>query len=388
MQFYSGGTPSKADASLWRGDIPWFSAKDVKRSRLTDSIDHLTEAAFSKGSLRRLPIGTVVMVVRGMILAHTVPIAELSVEAAINQDLKALIPRARLDSSFLAAMLRAQQSELLAKVSTAAHGTKKLDSRVLEEVRIPVPPIEEQRRIAAILDHADSLRHKRDATRDLLAALVAATFREAFPSLDDDMLADSGTRFGDVVARLEGGRNLVAADMGAESPFRVLKISSVTSGFFRPSESKPLPAAYVPEPTHLVQTGDLLMSRANTTDLVGATALVEETPPNLALPDKVWRLVWHDPDLVDPVYMAALLQSPPVRRALSGRSSGTGGSMKNISKAKLMDMPFPVADFARQCDFAARAKAIRSQAARVADHRDALDLEFLTLQARAFSGRL
>lgn len=295
----------------------------------------------------------------------------------------------RLDSRFALHYLRQKHIRVAGeRRMTGSGGQRRVPTDYVAQLQIPLPPIEEQRRIAAILDHADSLRHKRDATRALLAALVAATFREAFPSLDDDMLADSGTRFGDVVARLEGGRNLVAADMGAESPFRVLKISSVTSGFFRPSESKPLPAAYVPEPTHLVQPGDLLMSRANTTDLVGATALVEETPPNLALPDKLWRLVWHDRDLVDPVYMAALLQSPPVRRALSGRSSGTGGSMKNISKAKLMDMPFPVADFARQCVFAARAKAIRSQAARVADHRDALDLEFLTLQARAFSGRL
>ncbi len=61
-----------------------------------------------------------------MILAHTVPISILDVDAAINQDLKALIPKRDFDASYLAAMLRAQHATILSKVSAAAHGTKKL----------------------------------------------------------------------------------------------------------------------------------------------------------------------------------------------------------------------------------------------------------------------
>ncbi|PQP14040.1 restriction endonuclease subunit S [Rhodococcus opacus] len=162
VDFYSGGTPSKAKAEFWDGDVPWFSAKDMKRPRLTDSADHISETVFSSTPLRKFPAGTVAMVVRGMILAHTVPIAILDVEAAINQDLKALVPRRdrEIEPSFLAAMLRAQHATILAQVGTAAHGTKKLESRVLKEIRIPLPALDEQRRIAAILARVEALRAK------------------------------------------------------------------------------------------------------------------------------------------------------------------------------------------------------------------------------------
>ena len=178
VDFYSGGTPSKSKPELWQGNVPWFSAKDMKRPRLRDSADHVADDVFSSTPLRKLPAGTIAMVVRGMILAHTVPISILDVDAAINQDLKALIPKRDLDTSFLAAMLRAQHATILSQVSTAAHGTKKLDSRVLENLRIPFPPVAEQRRVAAILDQADALRAKRRRVLAHLDALTQSIFND------------------------------------------------------------------------------------------------------------------------------------------------------------------------------------------------------------------
>lgn len=93
VDFYSGATPAKANTAWWQGDVSWFSAKDLKTRMLRDSIDHVSSEVFASTPLRLLPAGTVVMVVRGMILAHTVPICEMAVEGAINQDIKALIPR-------------------------------------------------------------------------------------------------------------------------------------------------------------------------------------------------------------------------------------------------------------------------------------------------------
>lgn len=98
--------------------------------------------------------------------------------------------------------------------------------------------------------------------------------------------SDNALRFGEI-ADLQGGRNLVADDEHSASTFRVLKISAVTSGQFKAAESKPLPAEYQPPPEHIVRCRDLLMSRANTTELVGAVAYVEKTPANVALPDKI-----------------------------------------------------------------------------------------------------
>jgi type I restriction enzyme S subunit len=180
VEFTSGGTPSKANPTFWDGDVPWFSAKDIKKPRLTDSADHICESVFTATSLRRVPANTVVLVVRGMILAHTVPIAVLAVEAAINQDLKALLPKQDVDSTFLAAMLRAQHSTILSQVSTAGHGTKKLDSRVLESIRIPLPELDEQRRIAAVLDLAAGQRTAIESMLGLQDELIGSLQARAF----------------------------------------------------------------------------------------------------------------------------------------------------------------------------------------------------------------
>jgi hypothetical protein len=118
----------------------------------------------------------------------------------------------------------------------------------------------------------------------------------------------------------------------------VLKISAVTSGTFQPEESKPAPADLEPESEHFVRKGDLLFSRANTEALVGATALVHEAQPGLLLSDKLWRFVFRDPARQETEFVYHLFQNASVRRAVSARSSGTGGSMKNIGKGRLFAM--------------------------------------------------
>ena len=72
-------------------------------------------------------------------------------------------------------------------------------------------------------------------------------------------------------------------------------MSAVTSGIFDPSESKPAPLDYSPQRSHIVCDGDLLFSRANTSELIGATAFVKAPPPDLLLPDKLWRFKWYSP---------------------------------------------------------------------------------------------
>jgi type I restriction enzyme S subunit len=136
---YSGGTPSKANAAFWDGDVPWFSAKDMKATDLFDSQDHIHKSVTQSTNLKLLPPNTVAIVVRGMILAHTFPVCVLRVPATINQDLKALIPRRAVQTEFLAYCLRSQSKAVLEKVSEAGHGTKRLDTEGLRQIKVLLP---------------------------------------------------------------------------------------------------------------------------------------------------------------------------------------------------------------------------------------------------------
>lgn len=148
VEFRSGGTPSKGDPDYWDGDIPWASAKDMKVETLTDTADHITALAVSKGAASLLPAGTVLVVVRGMILAHTFPVVTAAVPMAINQDLKGLLPRENMSPEYLAWALRGSAVETLRRVDEAGHGTKALRMEEWGGMSIPVPPPKEQKAIS------------------------------------------------------------------------------------------------------------------------------------------------------------------------------------------------------------------------------------------------
>jgi type I restriction enzyme S subunit len=155
-RWFSGGTPSLANKLYWTGNIPWVSPKDMKLPRLWDAIDHISLKAVSDGA-RVLPVGTVLMVIRGMILAHSFPVARLECPSACNQDMKALVTRADIDSNFVLFWLTANRQNLRSLTTESTHGTKRLPSEILFRQIICLPPLPEQRAIATALSDVDTL---------------------------------------------------------------------------------------------------------------------------------------------------------------------------------------------------------------------------------------
>jgi len=152
IHIVGGGTPSKANAVYWMGPIPWVSPKDMKRWLIDDAEDHISESALHETSAKLLKRGAVLVVVRGMILARTWPIAVTTVDVAINQDMKALYPNESLKPEYLGYVLRARAREVLSLVETAAHGTRRLKSETLEAVAIPDAPLSAQEQLVSYLD--------------------------------------------------------------------------------------------------------------------------------------------------------------------------------------------------------------------------------------------
>lgn len=174
-KWLSGGTPSMANVDLWGGHIPWVSPKDMKRSRLWDAVDHVSEKAIGNGT-RLAPAHSLLLVVRGMILAHSFPVARAELPLAFNQDIKALVPRDDVDSEFLLWWLTAHETLLLGITTESTHGTKRMPSDELLDVVIDLPELSEQRAIAAALSDMDAelaaLEARRDKTRDLKKAMI------------------------------------------------------------------------------------------------------------------------------------------------------------------------------------------------------------------------
>jgi type I restriction enzyme S subunit len=289
-------------------------------------------------------------------------------------------PGDRLDHGYALHFLRRQQFRTAGKLRmTGSGGQQRVPASYVADTMIPLPPLPEQGRIAAILDKADHLRTQRREALTQLDALTQSVFNDMFGGLLPEAVLS------DAVSALIGGKNIVGAD-DSTNPYRVLKISAVTSGQYLESESKALPSDYIHAADHVVRPGDVIISRANTTELVGATALVATTNGQTVLPDKLWRAV--PTDEVDPRYLVTALQSDRIRAEISSRSTGSGGSMKNISKPKLFSVPIAIPPLELQQTFARRVAGIEHLKVQHRTQLAELDNLFESLQHRAFRGKI
>ena len=154
-KWHSGGTPSRGNTTYWGGPIPWISPKDMKRSELDAAEETLTKEGVEAGS-KLMPKNTIFIVVRGMILAHTFPVARTLVPAAFNQDMKALVVDDAFRPKYIQYWFEYAAQRYLRLVSESSHGTKRLESDKLFSLTVPKLSIEEQ---DILVERVDEVRN-------------------------------------------------------------------------------------------------------------------------------------------------------------------------------------------------------------------------------------
>lgn len=179
---------------------------------------------------------------------------------------------------------------------------------------------------------------------------------------------------GDLIHGFEAGRNLRAeGHPAADGEFGVLKISAVTWGDFRPQENKALLPEDEPRPHETVRRNDLLITRANTSDLVGAVVLVERDHPRLMLPDKILRLRLKT-ELVEPRFALQALRTRPVRDHFESNATGTSDSMRNLAQPKIAAAPVALAPLPEQRRIVTQVEALLEQVKRAKGRLDRVPL--------------
>ncbi len=180
VSILSGGTPSKKKPEYWGGTIPWVSPKDMKKDFISDSIDHITSKALDETTLKWVPQNSVLIVVRGMILIHTVPIRVNLSRVTINQDMKALMPTEELTANYLRWTLQSMHSHVLSQISTSAHGTRKLDTNRLLALSIPLPPLSMQKEFDNQLNSLHSILSQQETATNIAESSFQSLLQRAF----------------------------------------------------------------------------------------------------------------------------------------------------------------------------------------------------------------
>ena len=211
----SGATPPTGIAEYWDGDIVWLTPKDIANlidPTVVDSPDKITQPGFDSCSTQMLPKGAI-------LLSSRAPIGHVAIAGralCTNQGFKSLIPGAGVDSRYLYHCMKFYASRLAALGNGATF--KEVSKPIVEDFKIPLPTdVDEQIRIAAILDKANAISKKRRDAIQLsdeyinshYSSLVRAAREEGAPARS--LL--------DVCNITTGKLDSNAADDGGEFPF-------------------------------------------------------------------------------------------------------------------------------------------------------------------------
>ncbi|MGG4393338.1 restriction endonuclease subunit S [Paenibacillus thiaminolyticus] len=264
----------------------------------------------------------------------------------------------------------------------------KLTKSALNKIKIPLPPLKEQKKIAAILDKAQALIDKRKEAIIKLDELIQAVFLDMF---GDPMQNEKGwniVKISDVVDDIISGWSVGGKERERnDDELAVLKISSVTSGTFKPDEYKVVSKDVINRKLVHPLKGDILFSRANTRELVGACCIVEDDYFDLFLPDKLWKIKLNE-SIVNKYFFSSVLSNSSFRTIISNRASGTSGSMMNISKSKLLDLAIILPLLEKQSKYETIKRGIDRQKSIMKKQLIQLETNFNALLQRAFKGEL
>lgn len=286
-----------------------------------------------------------------------------------------------LDSRYLLHFLRQphvrDQGE---RRMTGSGGQRRVPKAFLADLEIPLPPLPEQRRIAAILDKADALRAKRREAIAKLDQLLQSVFLDMFGDPVTNPKGWTLEPLGLHTRKIGSG----ATPKGGESSYKDDGVSLIRSMNVRDGMFLYKDLAYIDEVQArrlnnvIVEENDVLLN------ITGASVARVCRAPREVLPARVNQhvAIIRCADSVSPIYVErALLAAKPSLL----RVAGAGATREAITKQQIEEFQIPIPDRNQQVKFAAMAKGIERQYSRSARDLIALDSLFASLQNHAFA---
>ena len=255
-------------------------------------------------------------------------------------------------------------------------------------VKIPLPPLNQQKKIASILDAADGYRQKTKALMDKYDELTQSLFLDMF---GDPVTNPKGWEIkplSDFIKSLNTGVSVNSTDKEfKKGDIGILKTSCVYTGIFRAEEAKVIREDEY-ERMKLNPTADsIIISRMNTSELVGKSSYISKDCNELYLPDRLWQSVKGE--LHHNVrWLSHAVSFQSFMNEISKISSGTSGSMKNISKKNYLNLKMIYPTLELQNQFADRVKAVEAQKAQAQESLAKAEDLFNSLLQKAFKGEL
>ncbi len=379
-----GSTPKTGIKEYWNGDIVWITPADLGKlstREIYSSGRKITQLGYESSGAELVPVKTVVMSSRA-------PIGHLGIAAVplcTNQGCKSFIPSESIDSVYLYFVLKqaVPELQLLGRGATFLEISK----TQLENYFIPLPPLETQRRIAAILtEQMEAVEKARkaaeeglEAARKLAGAYVIAYFTGSWVDEWERVpLAEISTFL---------PAKSIASD--GDTEVRAITTACLSESGFRPEGIKTARMWANDAREARISPGEILVARSNTPELVGRVAVYPGGYPDLVASDLTIRIKATG---ADPAYLGAYLSSLYLSGYWKERAGGASGSMKKITRGQLQDERIPLPNLETQhrivAELNAKLKATQALIHSLEAQLEAIRALPAAILRRAFSGEL
>lgn len=385
-RFCGGGTPSKSQASFWNGNIPWVSPKDMWVDEITTAEDKITAEAVRKSATNLVPTDSILCVVRSGILARKFPVALTGREVAINQDIKAIIPGKKLDARYLFYFLRASEPDILAGVTTGAT-VHRVGTDALKALEIPLPSLEEQRRIVTKLDQAFAAIATATANAEKNLA-NARDFRDRFLRSLYGHIDAEAVPLG-AIAEFRNGLNFTGTSKG--EAINIVGVKDFQDNLNVPIESLAIVQTDgMLADIDILKENDILTVRSNGNKALIGRCMIAGRQSQKTSHSGFTIRIRPTSQAVDPQFLCRVLKSPSIREKLV--AGGGGANISNLNQKALASLKVPLPSLTNQNEIVAKQdemeSALHDLIASINQKLSALTELKQSLLRRAFAGEL
>ena len=377
----SGGTPSRDRAAeFYGGSIPWVKSGELRESVILNASETITEAGLTNSSAKLVPAGALLVAMYGATVGR---VGILGIEAATNQAVCHIIPKnGEADTRYLFHALQSKLPEFLSRSVGGAQPN--ISQEIIRRTSIPLPPLKEQRRIAAILDKADALRQKRRLAVQKLDSLILAIFFDMFGDPTTFSIKVSPVPLADFV-RSDDGINYGVVQPGDdfEGGVPLVRVGDFTNGRIDLTSQKMIDPKIEAQYSRSRLRGDeLLISCVGS---IGTTALCRPDMRGMNIARAVAR-VPADPTVIDSTFLLFYLKTPYIQHYFQSQVRTVNQPTLNIKQ--INETPVYAPAIGLQKTFALRARKLLAIRDKCASLDERLETFFSAIQHRAFQGEL
>lgn len=384
-QFINGdrGKNYPSKGSFVDEGIPFINAGNLSlvHTIYADALNYITEDKFNSLNSGKIEKGDILFCLRGSLGKFA--LVDSDMKGAIASSLVIIRVNEKIHIDYLKHYLGSFLCEREIQFYENGAAQPNLSATDLKTFQLPLPPLDEQKRIAAILDKADSIRQKRKQAIDLADEFLRSVFLDMF---GDPVTNPKGFLSGtirDIVSTVNYGTSGKASETDGEFP--ILRMGNITyKGGWDLSVLKYIDLDDKEQGKFLAQKNDLLFNRTNSKELVGKTAVFNESKA-MAIAGYLIRVRTNE--LGNPWYISGYLNSSHGKQTLLNMCKSIVG-MANINAQELQDIKILQPPIELQNKYESIVKEVNEQMSRHHDSRSELQSLFNALSQKAFSGQL